>query len=254
MKELEESLAELTRDSSDELAVAREEATRLRQALTATKARVLGLRDSLTAVAEEIDRSLSSVEQDEQQTSVLALAIEGNDVALPPEADRYGMSGDAQTHGPREAATITSTGLQEGPQNAAQMDSDSPFEPPRHEHGNPCDLVSMEDSLAVNLAAPAPMRDLQAQRTNYGEYDYLHWHFAPGMEPGTKAFATLLPADTPEEQAEVPALALPFPPGGIKFPSVFSAHIGIIEFFAKKSTAYAHRTEIGGAEAYVRPG
>lgn len=251
MKELEASLTELTRDGFDELAVARGEATRLRQALTATKARVLGLRDSLTAVAEEVDRSLSSIGQ---ETTVSAPAIEGNDVALLPEADRYGVSG-AQTRVLGEAATITSSGSQEGLQNAAQLDSDGPYEPPRHEHrSNPCDLVSVEDGLAVDLAAPASMRDLQTQRTDYGEYDYLHWHFAPGMEPGTKAFPTLLPADTPEEQAEIPALALPFPPGGIKFPSVFSAHIGIIEFFAKKSSAYAHRTEIGGAEAYVRPG
>lgn len=256
MKELEATLAELSRGSSDELAVAREEATRLRQALTATKARVLGLRDSLTAVAEEIDLSLSHG-QSEQETTSLAPAISVNGVALLPEAesDGHGMSGGARAHDLAEGATITPIQLQEGPQDATEQEHDGLFDHARHEHGsNSCGPFSIEDGNIVNLAVPAPTRDLQTQGTDYSRCDYLQWSSTLGIESGTKTFPTLLPADTPEEPSEVSTLALPFPPGVIKFPSVFSAHIGIIEFFARKSSAYAHRTEVGGAEAYVRPG
>ena len=61
----------------------------------------------------------------------------------------------------------------------------------------------------------------------------------------------LFPGDTPDGSLDFAGAGVSFPPGVINFPSVFSAHLAIIELFIKKNPAYEQRLLPQGHTAYV---
>jgi hypothetical protein len=259
VKELETKLAELTRDGSTELSAAREEAGRLRHALAATKTRVLSLRDSLTAVAEEIDIELSHAytSQDHNADATragLVSAIQQLGDSCANDSEQLSRESARKEFGQQQGeARFISTQHHETSYDitseAAGSYQEAPSAMQRQDPGN-CESFPNSDTSFTDLAVPAPTEHFQHEPTA-ATWRPLHVPPVSDMVAGSRAAPTLLLANTPEEQPDISTFTLPFPPGVITFPSVFSAHISIIQFFANKSSAYAHRAEAGGAEAYV---
>lgn len=257
MKELENSIAELTREGRDELAAARDEANRLRQALDSSKARILNLRDALTAVAEEIGQSLGlpdvpQADHDDSFDELVPHPCDHNGAESAELVIDAGVASSDEAHTPGDfqpisGVTMMYTREHVEPEDAV-LDQDS---------NDRCHNSNI-DASAVRPISPqrndstgaqtVPLQPLLPQQVEYRAPDHLHWQTASGLNEGSRAFPTLLPADTPEEQLDLPNCTLSFPPGVINFPSVFSAHLGVIEFFAKKNSAYTQRLQVGGAE------
>lgn len=264
MKDLEKSLAELTRESCDELAAAKDEAKRLRQALTASKERVLSLRDALTAIAEDIDHSLelpavARADHGENSDGTFSRAedddeVDHREIALERTAATSDEADISDDLAPSPAVTTSNTQEHLEIQDTVP-DQDSSTLPPATEGQNAhaTDAAIFRPITAHrDNSMPAqtePVSALHPEQVEYRVYDHMHWQTSSGLNEGSRTFPTLLPADTPEEQLDILNCNLSFPPGVINFPSVFSAHLGVIEFFAKKNAAYTHRMQIGGAEA-----
>jgi hypothetical protein len=259
VKELEAKLSELTRDGSTELSAAREEASRLRYALAATKTRVLSLRDSLTAVAEEIDVELSHTyasqdhNADTTRASLLP-AIQQLGDSFANDSEQLARESACEESGQEQGeARFISTQHHETSYDVTSEVAGSYREAhsamQRQGPGN-CESFANSDTSLTDVSVPAPTERFQHEPTA-ATWNPIHMPPVSSMQAGSRAAPTLLLANTPEEQPDISTFTLPFPPGVITFPSVFSAHISIIQFFANKSSAYAHRAEAGGAEAYV---
>lgn len=263
MKELETSLAELTREGSDELAAAKDEVNRLRQALTASKDRVLSLRDALAAVAEEIQQSLERPVVPHAHSIISDAAF--SDANSAAETDREEPVVDTGDHSSDEANVASEFEPRSGV-SIAQPQPDPQDTVSNQGTGSQRHAVAVHEQTKhatenAAFSSPTALGDdsttaqtvpIQAPSTGRFEYrtgDCLHWQNASGFNEGSRTFPTLLSADTPEEQLDIPSCSLSFPPGVINFPSVFSAHLGVIEFFAKKNSAYTQRMQVGGAEA-----
>lgn len=263
MKELETSLAELTRESSDELAAAKNEVYRLSQALTASKDRVLGLRDALTAVAEEIDQSLDRpfTPRAHNATSDATFPGANNAVEIDDEEPLVN-TGDNCNDGANVASdSQPGSGLIITQDQTESLDIVSNQRPDSHchalavheqtEHATDNAAFRSPTALGVNrhTTQTVPIQALRPGQFEYGTGDCLHWQNSSGSNEDSRSFPTLLPADSPEEHLDLPGCTLSFPSGVINFPSVFSAHLSVIDFFAKKNISYTQRMHVGGAEA-----
>lgn len=181
-----------------------------------------------------------------------ATGISGSAPVADDSTARSEAHAQAQTFEPTLEALMVDTQYFGGNEDAVsdQPTSGSSHMLDRAIDDTACPSVNIQGTTVANLALSAQVQPLNSAPGNFKRCDFMHWQAIPGIETGTKAFPTLLPADTPDEQPETSNLALPFPPGVINFPSVFSAHLGVIDFFAKKSTAYAQRSQVGGGESY----
>lgn len=276
MKELEKKVAEASQSESLRLRSAQQEVQRLREALTATKSRALSLAAALEGVAASISTCLDS--KDGDLTSSATLDDEENPAEMDEEVTdsvEDELEEEQQVQEPNQNAQQPTIVVDSGhvTNRSGPMGALFQYSPPstqsRPDHAMRADKMQPSaenfDGLLgldiVNDLRPVPDASLS---TLWGSADF------EGME-GNQGHQITAPIsadagqtnpfwETPSTQtalfpSQAPAEKLNYfnmggyPPGVATFPSVFSAHLAVCEFFTRQNQVYKDRGKPNGDES-----
>jgi hypothetical protein len=263
VKELEQKVAQRPQNESVRLKTAEHKCHRLREALIATKSRVLGLSTALSGIADTIDASLDSLDD----AGVVGVssdqsAYQDSDGQNLPEEGRINSSKDvddseAVFHHAENTEPLAdeNTDPIDDSQNISGHESQdciSGFGRAswiNEQHNNNTNVISNNSSVLPSTGLIDPANRTQ-QSSNHTYPDCIGHETArwpPNVSQSEAAQAhlplPLFPSGPPRESLEFPLLNMGFPPGVATFPSLFSAHLAVCEYFTKQNQAYRDRLQ-----------
>ncbi|KAJ9636488.1 hypothetical protein H2204_005321 [Knufia peltigerae] len=265
VKELERKAAQQELSESVRLKTAEQECTRLREALTATKTRILGLSTALSGIADNIDRSLNTLSDTIEVAPSNDQGSSGDNEAPVQNED---VTHDSETIIPAEETSSHQNPLPQSTENTVPLDGyqdistrapqqfAAGFERVSWSHGQeesmmPDNFLLSSTEFVGNANGthhaghPVP-NDCVIQenaqwpstivRTEAAQAHWLHSNPTPHAQNST-----------------LPFNSISFPPGMPAFPSLFSAHLAAGEYFIKQNQAYRNRFQPNGIEPTCWP-
>lgn len=269
MKELEQKVAQTAQHESLRLRAVEQECHRLRETLAATKTRILGLTTTLSGIADNIDASLDSL----TETIEVALSkdhSENQDGAIQDHAEggRVNTSEDvegAERTSPHADHTEPLPDLPgPGERNEGLGDAqDIPSTEQQHCIGvfdgvswndgqQHSDLISSNSLLSSTGLIEPVIRTQPSSSHTYTGYitqETTRWPLNGDQSEPTPVHLPFFSSGSPDESLKFPLMNIGFPPGMASFPSVFSAHLAVCEYFTKQNQAYRDRLQPNGVES-----
>lgn len=237
----------------------------------ATKTRILGMCTALSGIADNIDASLDCL----TDTIEVGLSKDQNSLQDSDGPDQEG-EGQADTLEDVEApdaalyAADTNDLLVNHPVHESEnihagdvSQNISGIEPEHFLSG--LDQVSWIDGQQNNTISNNPMlpstsiiqpagRTQQSCNhiyTDFIDHETTRWPLDAGQSETTQVHFPFFTSASPGESMKFPLMNVGFPPGAASFPSIFSAHLAVCEYFTKQNQAYRDRLQPKGKEPYV---
>ncbi|OJD16205.1 hypothetical protein AJ78_03637 [Emergomyces pasteurianus Ep9510] len=280
IKDLERRVAESLQSENTRLNASQEECRRLREALATAQTRINSLVTALSGVAQNIAQSIDETlvlcpigaEDGKSNTSFNQEHEDNNE----PDTDQEGEL-PTTIHHSEDAATaaLVDPGPSETPPEQSEpatiqgssVESDGipqHFQTEQAREGRRSgnhgfDLQVLFDSGECEEQLPSNGQVFSNQPFTYmGEMNPVSSQWAqtinnpqgpaylptPLLFPSPKATEKIVPHKT--------QLEVIFPPGSANFPSVFSAHMAVCEYFTKQNPAYRDRRLVNGIEPFSK--
>ncbi|OAX82191.1 hypothetical protein ACJ72_03460 [Emergomyces africanus] len=280
IKDLERRAAESLQSENTRLNASQEECRRLREALATAQTRINSLVTALSGVAENIAQSIDETlvlcpiggEDSPPNTSINQEHEDNNEPDTDQEGDlstTINHSEDATTDvlvdpdpsetqpEQNETPTIQGTSVEEDsiPQLSQALqagecrtngnngfDLQDLFHPGEYEEQLPSNRPDFSNQPFTYVGDMNPVSSQWAQTVNNPQCSmYLP---TPLLFPSPKATERVVLHKT--------QLEVIFPPGSATFPSVFSAHLAVCEYFTKQNPAYRDRRLANGIEPFSK--
>jgi hypothetical protein len=257
VKDLEQVVGNTNVRSDVALELANAEASRLREALRSSKARLSQLRDALTAAIGDLEEALTTADPNSRVIldQTVAQLRQEEDSGRTPEFPPPGSSAAIESNQDSGAQAASHAGMPQSREcGEPTLDSGALSKPlfqhliNQSLHDDGVDTLTMAgadlaatgngySSMGQMAMATAAQITFPAQHGQQGQ----QWLGTASLPLDLSQHQTLFPADSPNGSLDLVTTGLSFPPGVINYPSVFSAHLSIIDLFAKKNPAYENR-------------
>lgn len=299
VKELEQKIAGAENSSpqceGSRLQAADQEIHRLREALQATKSRILGLSTALAGIADNIDASLNAPSSsDSNQVQVSSPKDSNDDQGATTLLDHpYGGQLEFNQEGVvEEEQRVGAAAIEAVLSQATDRDCDPPNDISFNENGN-VEIVDIS-SQAVPVSSSEPQQAWRSQdeRTSwapgpgphnvntaipdtflispdglprsrhggrqvrhhtygppYNEQESVRWPLNNSHQESALASIPFF-SQSPDESLNLPIAnvgSTRCPPSVTSFPSVFSAHLAVCEYFMTQNQAYRDRLQPKGS-------
>lgn len=262
MKELERKAAQQELSESVRLKTSEQECSRLREALAATKTRILGLSTALLGIADNIDRSLDTLSDDIE----VALSNEqgnsrGNEAPVHNEED---VINDSETIlYPAEDTASRPESLRHSAENTIPLDGYQDLSTrASQQFAAGFERVSWPQGQEVNTMPDTFLLSSTGfVSTVNGTHDPgQHTPNDRSIQENSQWPATIVRTEAapahwlisnrtpPVQSSTLPFSSISYPPGMPAFPSLFSAHLAACEYFTKQNQAYRDRFQPNGME------
>ncbi|KAI1628626.1 hypothetical protein EDD37DRAFT_644416 [Exophiala viscosa] len=283
LKDLERKVAESWQDESARLKPSHDECQRLREQVTAAQRRIDRLVSCLSGLATDIAQTIgttvenhtdprpeASATMEDRASETVSSSLNSESLANLPtstsQSSHYGTDPSPQTAGSDAGGLRDSMATMEDVLVAEDFALDLGHQPQddwtqfEQDTSHALDIQSLFTSVGTCPPAmdttnlfqtsdlPHPVHENQVSLQWLGPNDSADVLCAPTSGPWPPR---ILPRSD-EGNHDQYRMKQIYPPGTPSFPSTFSAHLAVCEFFAKHNQAYKDRRQSGGKEAFAK--
>lgn len=251
--------------------MAEQEIRRLRGALQATKSRILSLSTALSGITDNIDASLDalsdSIEIDLPNTLNQTEEASSLDRSFQDRIDfeegpfdeeavlRQSTDEDIDARDNVPLPETNNVGVISASQATSGDDGDhglSRYERPsttENDHDNTIPNTYIIPPTGLIKAGGVAQQANSHTFPHFSSHEDVRWSLNADCQATVQAPFQFFPSAGPEESWSLPLTNAGFPPGTASFPSIFSAHLAVCEYFIKQNQAYRDRLQPKGMES-----
>lgn len=234
-----------------------------------TKTRILGLCTALSGIADNIDASLDCL------TDTIDVDLSQGQSAVP-DSDEHCQSGDSRVdvaidldapepslYDVETAELLDNDPLDENRNVDTVAESQSMLgngpdhissglDPVPWINGQQINVMSTHSFLSPTTLMQTVNRTQPSSDQMYTEFidhEVARWPHDANQSERARPNFPFFTSGSPSESMKFPLVNVGFPPGVASFPSTFSAHLAVCEYFTKQNQAYRDRLQIGGKES-----